>query len=140
MAYVTLRLLKPMCSITSAWCEENLLTSTKRVLSNLHTLTVPPSGSRTASSHSVTELLSAPAFAFCFSFLKCVLKDGGKAVGGDEDLRYQALQVMAEHCSLRASDDQEQDDEEDKEVSKRLHTLNCHLNAQVVVLLHEPSC
>lgn len=121
VAYVTLRLLKPMCSISSAWCEENLLTSTKRVLSILHTLTVPPGAPRT--SHSITELLSAPAFAFCFSFLRLVLKDGGKAVGGDEDLRYQALQVVAEHCSLRAGDNQEEDDKENKEVSKRLHTF-----------------
>ena len=121
VAYVTLRLLKPMCSISLAWCEENLLTSTKRVLSILHTLTVPPGGPRT--SYSTTEFLSAPAFAFCFSFLRLVLRDGGKAVGGDEDLRYQALQVVAEHCSLRAGDNQEEDDKENKEVSKRLRTL-----------------
>ena len=94
------------------------------VLSILHTLTVPPGGpGGPRTSHSITELLSAPAFAFCFSFLRLVLKDGGKAVGGDEDLRYQALQVVAEHCSLRAGDNQEEDDKENKEVPKRLHTL-----------------
>ncbi|XP_029194337.2 eIF-2-alpha kinase activator GCN1-like [Acropora millepora] len=118
VAYVTLRLLKPMCSISSAWCEENLLTSTKRVLSILHTLTVPPGGPRT--SHSTTEFLSAPAFAFCFSFLRLVLRDSGKAVGRDEDLRYQALQVVAEHCSLRAGDNQEEDDKENKETDPAL--------------------
>ena len=29
VGYVTLRLLKPMCSINPAWCEENLSSATK---------------------------------------------------------------------------------------------------------------
>ena len=115
VGYVTLRLLKPMCRITPAWCEENLLSATKRVLSILHTLTVPPSVLGAASSNSPAELLSAPAFAFCFPLLRCLLREGGKALGGDEDLRHQALQVVAEHCKLRASYDEDDDEEEEDE-------------------------
>ena len=108
-----------MCSITPAWCEENLSEATKRVLTILHTLTVSPSVSGAPSSKSLPELLSAPAFAFCFPLLKCILKDGGKTVGGDEDLRHQALQVVAEHCKLRANyDDGDWGEEEGKEVIK----------------------
>ncbi|XP_068678677.1 stalled ribosome sensor GCN1-like [Montipora foliosa] len=116
VAYVTMRLLKPMCSINPAWCEENLSEATKRVLTILHTVTVSPSVSGAPSSKSLPELLSAPAFAFCFPLLRCILKDGGKTVGGDEDLRHQALQVVAEHCKLRANyDDGDWEEKEGKE-------------------------
>ena len=121
VGYVTLRLLKPMSRISPAWCEENLLSATKRLLSILHTVTVPPSVLGAASSDSLAELLSAPAFAFCFPLLRCILREGGKAVGGDEDLRHQALQVVAEHCKLRAryDTDEEEEYEDDKnEVSE----------------------
>jgi len=116
VGYVTLRLLKPMCVITPAWCEENLLAATKRVLSILHTLTVPTTVlGGAASSPSSAKLLPAPAFAFCFPLLRCLLREGGKALDGDEDLRHQALQVVGEHCKLRASDDAHDDEEEEEE-------------------------
>lgn len=109
-----MRLLKPMCSINPAWCEENLSSATKRVLSILHTRTVPNPALGSVSTASSTELLTAPGFAFCFPLLRCLLKEGGKAVDGDEDLRYQALQVVAEHCRLRACDDEEDEEEQDQ--------------------------
>lgn len=135
VGYVTLRLLKPMCVITPAWCEENLLAATKRVLSILHTLTVPTTVlGGVASSPSSAKLLPAPAFAFCFPLLRCLLREGGKALDGDEDLRHQALQVVGEHCKLRASDDAHDDEEEEEEdqseVNEAVHPSGefCDLN------------
>lgn len=61
--------------------------------------------------------MSAPAFAFCFPLLRCVLREGGKAVKGDEDLRQEVLQVVAEHCKLRAIDD-EDEEQGQKEVNE----------------------
>lgn len=122
VGYVTLRLLKPMSRITPAWCEENLLSATKRLLSILHSLTVPPSVLGATTSDSLSQLLSAPAFAFCFPLLRCILREGGKAVGGDEDLRHHALQVVAEHCKLRASydntDEEGEYEDDNNEVSE----------------------
>lgn len=110
-----------MCSINRAWCEENLLSATKRVLSILHTRTVPNPALGSASTASFTELLTAPGFAFCFPLLRCLLREGGKAVDGDEDLRYQTLQVVAEHCKLRACDDEDEDDEEEQDEVNELY-------------------
>ena len=74
-----------------------------------------------SSESSGTELLSAPAFAFCFPLLRCILREGGKAAKADEDLRQEALQVVAEHCKLRAGDD---DEEEQNEVNDLIHEEN----------------
>lgn len=117
VGYVTLRLLKPMCCIEPGWCEEDLLLATKRVISIIHSQTVPVNVLGTTSSESLTELMSAPAFAFCFPLLRCVLREGGKAVKGDEDLRQEVLHVVAEHCKLRAIDD-EDEEQGQKEVNE----------------------
>ena len=127
VGYVTLRLLKPMCSINRAWCEENLSSATKRVLSILHTRTVPDPALGSASTASFTELLTAPGFAFCFPLLRCLLREGGKAVDGDEDLRYQALQVVAEHCKLRACDDENEEDEEEQDEVNKLYPVTSNV-------------
>ena len=130
VGYLMLRLLKPMCSITPEWCEENLLSATKRVLSILHSLTVPTQVLGSASADSSAFLLSATAFAFCFPLLRCLLREGGKAVAGDEDLKHQALQVVAEHCKLRASeDDDEEDEEEQNEVNETIPSGNRYQSA-----------
>ena len=110
-----------MCSINRAWCEENLPSATKRVLSILHTRTVPNPALGSASTASCTEPLTAPGFAFCFPLLRCLLREGGKAVDGDEDLRYQTLQVVAEHCKLRACDDEDEEDEEEQDEVNELY-------------------
>ena len=110
-----------MCSINRAWCEENLPSATKRVLSILHTRTVLNPAIGSASTASFTELLTAPGFAFCFPLLRCLLREGGKAVDGDEDLRYQTLQVVAEHCKLRACDDEDEEDEEEQDEVNELY-------------------
>lgn len=115
VGYVTLRLLKPMGRIDQAWCVEDLLSATKRVISVLHSTSVPDVNAvGSSSSDSLAELLSAPAFAFCFPFLRCVLRDGGKNVKGDEDVRQQALQIVAEHCKLRAGNDDDEEEEQDE--------------------------
>lgn len=124
VGYVTLRLLKPMCRIAPGWCEEDQLSATKRVISIIHSQSVPVNVLGTSSSESSeTELLSAPAFAFCFPLLRCVLCSGGKAAKADEDLRQEALQVVAEHCKLRASDNDD-DEEEQTEVNELIHEGN----------------
>lgn len=104
-SYVTLRLLRPACEVPANWCAEPLLVAAGRAVSLLHSLTVP-------SPKTEGRPLSAPAFAYCFPLLRCVLQAGGKAVGGDEELRQQALHVLAEHCKLRGSDDDTEDDED----------------------------
>ena len=123
VGYITLRLLKPMCRIDPAWCDEDQLSATKRIISIIHSLSVPVNVLGSSSSECLTELLSAPAFAFCFSLLRCVLRAGGKAVKGDEDLRQEALQIVAEHCKLRAGDDDDDEDEEEEqsEVNEMIH-------------------
>lgn len=116
VGYVTLRLLKPMCRTEQGWCEEDQLSATKRVISIIHSQTVPVNILGTSSTESSeTELLSAPAFAFCFPLLRCVLREGGKVAKADEDLRQEALQVVAEHCKLRASDNDDDDEEVEEE-------------------------
>ena len=105
-----------MCRVEPGWCEEDQLVATKRVISIIHSQSVHVNVLGTSSSESSdTELLSAPAFAFCFPLLRCVLKEGGKAAKADEDLRQEALQVVAEHCKLRASDDEDDDEDEEEQ-------------------------
>ena len=107
VAFVTLRLLQPKCQIATSWCEEKLLLAARRTVSALHDLTVP-------SPKSQGKPLSAPAFAYCFPLLRCVLHGGGKAIGGDDNLRQEALQVMAEHCKLRSDEQKELEEDADE--------------------------
>lgn len=103
-----MRFLKPQCQLNPNWCEEDLLVAARRALSIIHDATVPKQGSHLHSQHT---RLSAPAFSYCFPFLKCVLKDGGKAVDGDEDIQQLALQVFGEHCKLRSDKSHHEVDE-----------------------------
>ena len=130
VGYVTLRLLKPKCCIEPGWREEDLLSATKRVISIIHSQTVPVNVLGTTSSESLTELMSAPAFAFCFPLLRCMLREGGKAVKEDEDLRQEVLQVVAEHCKLRAGDCKDEE-EEQKEVNElsRVEMKRCFFSS-----------
>jgi len=116
-----------MCSINPAWCKENLSSATRRVLSILHTRTVSNPALGSVSTTSFTELLTAPGFAFCFPLLRCLLREGGKAVDGDEDLRYQGLQVVAEHCKLRACDDEDEEDEEEQDEVNELYQVTSRI-------------
>ena len=127
-----MRFLKPQCQLNPNWCEENLPVAARRVLTIIHDTTVPKQGSHLHSQHT---RLSAPAFSYCFPFLKCVLKDCGKAVDGDDDIQQLALQVFGEHCKLRSDKSHwESNDEVDEVTDKRSYYLatfhlqkTCHL-------------
>lgn len=49
----------------------------------------------------VTMFCSLIGFAYCFPFIKCVLKDGGAAVGKDENILLKALNITSTHAQLR---------------------------------------
>lgn len=51
--------------------------------------------------------LSAPAFSFCFPLLNAMLKESSGSNEEEELLMTRALQVIAEHCQLRAATDAE---------------------------------
>lgn len=48
--------------------------------------------------------LSAPAFSYCFQLLNAMLKESSGSNEEAELLMTRALQVIAEHCQLRAAD------------------------------------
>jgi len=121
-----------MCCIEPGWCEEDVLSATKRVISIMHSQTVPVNVLGTTSTEPMTELMSAPAFAFCFPLLRCVLREGGKAVKGDEDIRQEVLQVVAEHCKLRAGDN-EDEEEGQKEVNE---LIRVEISKELQFLIH----
>lgn len=47
--------------------------------------------------------LSAPAFSYCFPLLNAMLKESSGSTEETEALMTQALQVVNEHCELRAN-------------------------------------
>ncbi|XP_069380401.1 stalled ribosome sensor GCN1 [Paralichthys olivaceus] len=97
VGHVTLRLLKPECELDSAWEEEDLDTATNRTILLLHNHTVPQRENKT----DVTPL-SAPAFSFCFPLLNAMLRESSGSTEETENLMTRALQVINEHCQLRA--------------------------------------
>lgn len=48
--------------------------------------------------------LSAPAFSYCFPLLNAMLRESSGSSEEAELLMTRALQVVAEHCQLRATD------------------------------------
>lgn len=46
--------------------------------------------------------LSAPAFSFCFPLLNAMLRESSGSDEETENLMTKALQVITEHCQLRA--------------------------------------
>ncbi|XP_058850202.1 stalled ribosome sensor GCN1-like [Acipenser ruthenus] len=92
VGHVTLRLLQPECELDEAWGQEELGAATVRAVNLLHSHTVQHSN-----------VLSAPAFAFCFPFLKTVLTETTNDSEEQEDLLMQALQIINEHAQLRSS-------------------------------------
>ncbi|KAK1156554.1 hypothetical protein AOXY_G25541 [Acipenser oxyrinchus oxyrinchus] len=92
VGHVTLRLLQPECELDEEWGQEELGAATVRAVHLLHSHTVQHSN-----------VLSAPAFAFCFPFLKTVLTETTNDSEEQEDLLMQALQIINEHAQLRSS-------------------------------------
>ncbi|XP_051887942.1 eIF-2-alpha kinase activator GCN1 [Pristis pectinata] len=102
---VTLRLLKPACSLNEAWCQEELLTATARAVCLLRSRTVP---NRAGKVEADVKPLTAPAFAYCFPLLKMVLTDTVNDSEEKEGMLIQALQVINEHAQLRSTADSSQ--------------------------------
>ncbi|XP_069038064.1 stalled ribosome sensor GCN1 [Lepisosteus oculatus] len=100
VGHVTLRLLKPACQLDEAWGQEELGAATRRAVELLHAHTVPHREGRPE--HGV-QPLSAPAFSFCFPFLRAVLTDTPNDGEEAEALLVQALQVINEHAQLRSA-------------------------------------
>ena len=46
--------------------------------------------------------LSAPAFSFCFPLLNAMLRESSGSTEETENMMTKALQVLNEHCELRA--------------------------------------
>eukprot|EP00079_Xenopus_tropicalis_P029628 XP_012825198.1 PREDICTED: eIF-2-alpha kinase activator GCN1 [Xenopus tropicalis] len=98
VAYVTLRLLKPECSLDPAWCQEELSVAVKRAVTLLYSYTVPKRKGDPGVSP-----LSAPVFAFIFPLLKMVLMETPNNSQENEELLVQTLQIITEHSQLRSN-------------------------------------
>ncbi|XP_060926868.1 stalled ribosome sensor GCN1 [Limanda limanda] len=97
VGHVTLRLLKPECDLDSAWEQEALDTAANRSVVLLHNQTVLQRESK-----SDVAPLSAPAFSFCFPLLNAMLRESSGSTEETENMMTKALQVLNEHCELRA--------------------------------------
>ncbi|XP_033829216.1 eIF-2-alpha kinase activator GCN1 [Periophthalmus magnuspinnatus] len=99
VGHVTLRLLKPECDLDEAWTQEDLDTAGHRTVLLLHQHTVQQREGKTAD----VGPLSAPAFCYCFPLLNATLKESSGSTEEAEAMMIQALQVINQHCQLRAS-------------------------------------
>ncbi|XP_067861626.1 stalled ribosome sensor GCN1 [Heptranchias perlo] len=122
VGHVTLRLLKPACSLDEAWCQEELLTATARAVCLLRSRTV---SNRAGKIEADVKPLMAPAFAYCFPLLKMVLTDTINDTEEKEGMLIQALQAINEHAQLRSEtdDSDEMIDENGPELLPRMEML-----------------
>ncbi|KAL4660360.1 eIF-2-alpha kinase activator GCN1 [Arapaima gigas] len=97
---VTLRLLKPQCTLDEAWLQEDLNMATQRTVLLLHNHTVPQREGKPD-----VKPLSAPAFSFCFPLLHAVLSQTPNNTEEAESMLVRALQIINEHAQLRARAD-----------------------------------
>ncbi|XP_068094819.1 stalled ribosome sensor GCN1 [Hyperolius riggenbachi] len=97
-AYITLRLIKPECSLDPAWCQEELPVAVKRAVNLLHFHTVHKHKEDLGVSP-----LPAPAFSFIFPLLKMVLLETCNNSEDTEELLVQTLQIITVHSQLRSS-------------------------------------
>ncbi|KAK7803834.1 hypothetical protein U0070_027292 [Myodes glareolus] len=102
VSHVTLRLLKPECSLDKSWCQEELSVAVKRAVSLLHTHTI---SSRVGKGEPDAAPLSAPAFSLVFPMLKMVLTEMPYHSEEEEEQMAQILQILTVHAQLRASPD-----------------------------------
>ncbi|XP_051924087.1 eIF-2-alpha kinase activator GCN1 [Hippocampus zosterae] len=102
VGHVTLRLLKPECKMDVAWEQEDLDKAVTRTVQLLHHHTVPQKAGKTSG---VTPL-PAPAFCFCFPFLNATLRKSSGSTEETESLMTRSLQIIHEHCQLRAQTDE----------------------------------
>ncbi|XP_006818140.1 LOW QUALITY PROTEIN: stalled ribosome sensor GCN1-like [Saccoglossus kowalevskii] len=125
VAYSTLRLHRPQCDIDSEWCQEDLITQATRVVNMLYNTTVPTKNTQSYGVTKKAESLPPASFSYCFPFLRCVLKDGGKEVHGDDVVMEMAVEIITVHAQLRSqsSVEQEQVDEEGPDLLPRRDML-----------------
>ncbi|ERE74489.1 translational activator GCN1-like protein [Cricetulus griseus] len=103
VSHVTLRLLKPECSLDKSWCQEELPVAVKRAVSLLHMHTIT---SRVGKGEPDAAPLSAPAFSLVFPMLKMVLTEMPyHSKEEEEEQMAQILQILTVHAQLRASPD-----------------------------------
>ncbi|XP_072839500.2 stalled ribosome sensor GCN1 [Pogona vitticeps] len=98
-SHVTLRMMKPECDLDESWCQEDLPTAVSRVVSLLHTYTVP---GRTSKGEAGPVPLSAPAFSLIFPLLKMVLLEVPNDSEEKEELMVKVLQIITVHSQLRS--------------------------------------
>ncbi|XP_061622693.1 stalled ribosome sensor GCN1 isoform X2 [Phyllopteryx taeniolatus] len=101
VGHVTLRLLKPECDLDAAWEQEDLDKAVTRAIQLLHNHTVPQRDGKTSDVAPV----SAPAFCFCFPLLNATLRQSSGSTEETESRMTRSLQVIHEHCQLRAKTD-----------------------------------
>uniref|UniRef100_A0A8D3CE50 GCN1 activator of EIF2AK4 n=1 Tax=Scophthalmus maximus TaxID=52904 RepID=A0A8D3CE50_SCOMX len=87
-------------AVVVAWEQEDLDTAANRTVLLLHNHTVPQRESKTD-----VAPLSAPAFSFCFPLLNAMLRESSGSTEETENMMTRALQVINEHCKLRADTD-----------------------------------
>ena len=100
IAFATLRLLKPNCSLDPAWQAEDLNRVIHRLIDTLYQRTCPPSGldyDEKSVQLALENRLTAPAFAFFFPLLSLVLLSNKYT----DDLLEQCLRLIIEHSQLR---------------------------------------
>lgn len=100
VGYVILRFLKFMCCIELGWCEEDLLLAIKRVIFIIYFQIVFVNVFGIILLEFLIELMFVLVFVCCFFLLRCVLREGGKVVKGDEDFRQEVFYVVVEYCKL----------------------------------------
>uniref|UniRef100_A0A8D2ZEQ6 GCN1 activator of EIF2AK4 n=1 Tax=Scophthalmus maximus TaxID=52904 RepID=A0A8D2ZEQ6_SCOMX len=88
-------------AVVVAWEQEDLDTAANRTVLLLHNHTVPQRESKTGD----VAPLSAPAFSFCFPLLNAMLRESSGSTEETENMMTRALQVINEHCKLRADTD-----------------------------------
>uniref|UniRef100_A0A670KGB9 GCN1 activator of EIF2AK4 n=1 Tax=Podarcis muralis TaxID=64176 RepID=A0A670KGB9_PODMU len=100
VSHVTLRMIKPECVLDESWCQEDLPTAVTRVVTLLHTHTVPV---RMSKGEAGPVPLTAPAFSLVFPLLKMVLLETPNDSEEKEELLVKALQTITVHAQLRSS-------------------------------------
>lgn len=87
IAYVTLRLVKPMCDPDPNWEKESIEDASRRILKQLISVSSTP--------------FNASTFTYCFPLIRGTLKLLGSK---DESLTIQGIQLIERHAGLRSID------------------------------------
>lgn len=97
VGHVTLRLHKPMCDLDAAWEEEKLDAAVARTIKLLHKTTVRSRSEVTDDEKKI--ILSAPAFCYCFAFIKKALVQ--PLAQKEESLMTKGIQIISAHAQMQ---------------------------------------